>query len=395
MATKEPDNNVVVDNSELMDIGWLKTREGHKFSPNTLADNIYLESGEKYRNIVDTQLSNLQSKTSTLEEKINEEIGILTDDLNTKTGDLDSKINQEIQNRTDSEEAINSQMKLINNTLSEGLSNEVEQRTADIERIDTKLKYFNGEDSNTFYIIDSENNIIMRVDSEGVHSVNFHVPSGNLNTVIESLTIEIQTRENEVSSLKNADSALQSYVDETNERIDNVESSLNQETQSRISGDNAIQSDLSQTKQNLTDEIEKRDNQYNKLVVVDNSLGERLDAAEVDIENINAKIQYFNGDESDVFYIVDNNNNVIMKVDSEGVHSINLISTNGNLNDLIESLNNEITTRSNQISALNISVNNLQTQLNETNTNLSDEISNRKTEHLTYTVLGTIANVTI
>lgn len=395
MATKEPDNNVTVDNSELMDIGWLKTREGHKFSPNTLADNIYLQSGEKYRNIVDTQLSNLQSKTSTLEEKINEEIGILTDDLNTKTGDLDSKINQEIQNRTDSEEAINSQMKLINNTLSEELSNEVEQRTADIERIDTKLKYFNGEDSNTFYIIDSENNIIMRVDSEGVHSVNFHVPSGNLNTVIESLTIEIQTRENEVSSLRNADSALQSYVDETNERIDNVESSLNQETQSRISGDNAIQSDLSQTKQNLTDEIEKRDNQYNKLVVVDNSLGERLDAAEVDIENINAKIQYFNGDESDVFYIVDNNNNVIMKVDSEGVHSINLISTNGNLNDLIESLNNEITTRSNQISALNISVNNLQTQLNETNINLSDEISNRKTEHLTYTVLGTIANVTI
>ena len=395
MATKEPDNSVTAVNSELMDIGWLKTREGHKFSPNTLADNIYLESGEKYRNIVDTQLSNLQSKTSTLEEKINEEIGILTDDLNTKAGDLDSKINQEIQNRTDSEEAINSQMKLINNTLSEELSNEVAQRTADIERIDTKLKYFNGEDSNTFYIIDSENNIIMRVDSEGVHSVNFHVPSGNLNTVIESLTTEIQTRENEVSSLRNADSALQSYVDETNGRIDNVESSLNQETQSRISGDNAIQSDLSQTKQNLTDEIEKRDNQYNKLVVVDNSLGERLDAAEVDIENINAKIQYFNGDESDVFYIVDNNNNVIMKVDAEGVHSINLISTNGNLNDLIESLNNEITTRSNQISALNISVNNLQTQLNETNKNLSDEISNRKTEHLTYTVLGTIANVTI
>lgn len=395
MATKEPDNNVVVDNSELMDIGWLKTREGHKFSPNTLADNIYLESGEKYRNIVDTQLSNLQSKTSTLEEKINEEIGILTDDLNTKAGDLDSKINQEIQNRTDSEEAINSQMKLINNTLSEELSNEVAQRTADIERIDTKLKYFNGEDSNTFYIIDSENNIIMRVNSEGVHSVNFHVPSGNLNDVIESLNSEIQTRENEVSSLRNADSALQSYVDETNERIDNVESSLNQETQSRISGDNAIQSDLSQTKQNLTDEIEKRDNQYNQLVVVDNSLGERLDVAEVDIENINAKIQYFNGDESDVFYIVDNNNNVIMKVDAEGVHSINLISTNGNLNDLIESLNNEITTRSNQISALNISVNNLQTQLNETNINLSDEISNRKTEHLTYTVLGTITNVTI
>ena len=395
MATKEPDNNVVVDNSELMDIGWLKTREGHKFSPNTLADNIYLESGEKYRNIVDTQLSNLQSKTSTLEEKINEEIGILTDDLNTKTGDLDSKINQEIQNRTDSEEAINSQMKLINNTLSEELSNEVEQRAADIERIDTKLKYFNGEDSNTFYIIDSENNIIMRVDSEGVHSINLFSSGGNLNTVIESLTTEIQTRENEVSSLRNADSALQSYVDETNERIDNVESSLNQETQSRISGDNAIQSDLSQTKQNLTDEIEKRDNQYNKLVVVDNSLGERLDAAEVNIENINTKIQYFNGDESDVFYIVDSNNNVIMKVDSEGVHSINLISTNGNLNDLIESLNNEITTRSNQISTLNISVNNLQTQLNETNTNLSDEISNRKTEHLTYTVLGTIANVTI
>ena len=88
-------------------------------------------------------------------------------------------------------------------------------------------------------------------------------------------------------------------------------------------------------------------------------MGERLDAAEVDIENINTKIQYFNGDESDVFYIVDNNNNVIMKVDAEGVHSINLISTNGNLNDLIESLNNEITTRSNQISTLNISVNNL------------------------------------
>ena len=88
-------------------------------------------------------------------------------------------------------------------------------------------------------------------------------------------------------------------------------------------------------------------------------MGERLDAAEVGIENINTKIQYFNGDESDVFYIVDNNNNVIMKVDAEGVHSINLISTNGNLNDLIESLNNEITTRSNQISTLNISVNNL------------------------------------
>lgn len=219
MATKEPDNNVVVDNSELMDIGWLKTREGHKFSPNTLADNIYLESGQKYRNIVDTQLSNLQSKTSTLEEKINEEIGILTDDLNTKTGDLDSKINQEIQNRTDSEEAINSQMKLINNTLSEELSNEVEQRTADIERIDTKLKYFNGEDSNTFYIIDSENNIIMKVDAEGIHSINLFSSDGNLNDIIESLNSEIEKRDNQYGLLQIKD-------DELNNRIGNAETDI-------------------------------------------------------------------------------------------------------------------------------------------------------------------------
>ena len=42
------------------------------------------------------------------------------------------------------------------------------------------------------------------------------------------------------AALTGYEEAVKETARETNERIDNVESSLNQETQSRISGDNAI-----------------------------------------------------------------------------------------------------------------------------------------------------------
>jgi hypothetical protein len=50
------------------------------------------------------------------------------------------------------------------------------------------------------------------------------------------------------------------------------------------------------------------------------------------------KLKNFDGSDSDVFYVVDSNNNIILQVDQNGSHSVDFKSLNYSLEELGKSL---------------------------------------------------------
>lgn len=70
-------------------------------------------------------------------------------------------------------------------------------------------------------------------------------------------------------------------------------------------------------------------------------LGQRID-------DLYERLKNFNGSDADTFYIVDNQGNIIFKIDAQGAHSTNFISLDGNLNQVIADLAKETANRNQQ-----------------------------------------------
>lgn len=54
--------------------GWLKTRDGGLFSPNSLSDNIYTKDGSKYDDVIQKYIGNVQNELDTHIVAINERL---------------------------------------------------------------------------------------------------------------------------------------------------------------------------------------------------------------------------------------------------------------------------------------------------------------------------------
>lgn len=211
--------------SETINKGWLKERDGTKFAPATVIDQVLAANGYSYDIVVK---------------------GYMT------------QLSKEVQ----------------------------EQVTALMTELETRLKNFNGEDSDTFYIIDKNDNVIAKIDADGVHSIDF---------ITDTTTLE-------------------TFVDETNERLKNFDGGDSSEFLIIDKNDNIIAridaNGITTTELHATDVYDSEGSMRNLR------------------EDVNERLKNFNGEDSSVFYIIDKNDNVIARVDAEGIHSINFSSLN-------------------------------------------------------------------
>ena len=201
--------------AEKLQKGWLKTREGNKFAPATLIENVYDRTGVDYDTAIKKYIADNFGNT-------NQALDGISKDIDKLEGDVTSLQAQD-------------------------------------QALAARLTNFDGSDSNVLYIIDGNNQVIAKVDEAGVHSTNIHA------------------KENVFSSKGNL-----------NDTIDVVATH-------------------NQTLNDITPQIATN---------------------KEDIQKLEERLENFNGEDSNILYIVDNQNRVIAKVNDQGVTSIDMVATN-------------------------------------------------------------------
>lgn len=296
--------------------GWLKTREGDYFSPNTLAESLYSREGIKYDDVVKGYVQNAKIELETTQMTVSQKV----DDL--------------------------------------------------YER----LKNFDGSDSNTFYIVDSDGNIILKVDDTGVHSINFTTSEYDINATLTNLDARIVQ---EIKDRESADNSMKEYVDNTAQTIQQSLTQTDNKVNTLI-GDDPDKSVRTIANEELAAQLlsGKADADFKTLQqlaawledhpedvsainlaiqVIQGQLGgfdETTNAVKNYIDNaintlqqdMNDRLKNFDGSDSDTLYIVDSNNYKIAQIDKDGVRSINFISNEYDMNAELKSLGERIDT---------------------------------------------------
>lgn len=376
--------------------GWLKTRNGEYFSPNTLSDSVYALDGNKYDDVVKGYVQNAKIELETTQMAIQQQIIDLYDKLKNFDGS-DSDVfyvvdsNNNIILQVDQNGSHSVDFKSLNYSLEElgkslhgfeqsvgSVRNYIDNATNTLQaNIDQRLKNFDGSDSDVLYITDSNGNIIAQVDDTGVHSINFTTSQYDVNNMLSSLDTRLIK---EISDRAIGDNAVKEYVDSTSQTI------LQSLTQTDNKVNTLIGSDSNKSVRTIANEelaaqllSGKADADFKTLQqlaawledhpedvaainlaiqVIQGQLGgfeKTTNAVKNYIDNatntlqqdMNNRLKNFDGSDSDTLYIVDKFGNKIAQVDSVGVSSINFITNEYNMNNELKSLGERITAEAN------------------------------------------------
>ena len=288
--------------SEQVKKGWLHTREGDKFVPITLVENVYSRSGTPYDTIVKQYLAELKSNNDTDITDIRAELISQATDIS----NLENTINT--------------------------------NHTEILER----LQNFQDTDDGTLWISDTDGNIIAYIDAEGLHALDVEIKSGMTMSQLESDVAKLQTDVIDLDGrLDNIDNIFGAY-DETSQVLYIIDKDENVIAYIDDVGVHSINFHVPGARDYLT--LDKELTQAQEDIVAlkeeDIKLHDRVDVHETKrIENeariteLERKTEYQDvSDTDEVLYIVDKDDNVVAYVDKEGVHSINIYSGTNNVN---------------------------------------------------------------
>ena len=332
--------------SEQVKKGWLHTREGDKFVPITLVENVYSRSGTPYDNIVKQYLAEWKS------------------DNDTDITDIRAELNSQATDISNLENTVNA------------------NHTEILER----LKNFQDTDDGTLWISDTNGNIIAYINADGLHVLDVEIKSGMTMSQLESDVAKLQTDAIDLDGRLDAIDNIFGAYDETSQVLYIVDKNDNVIAYFDASGLNVIDvtigdknSDKYALYKVITDlladdtEIHKQlDNHENRVNVLESWKPEEIAAREEVAANLSKvanfyvsqekaprnngdlaldnnknltiwngltgqwedfiglsrqlkeKTQYFDGSSSDSFYIVDKNDKVVAYFDKEGFHAIRI-----------------------------------------------------------------------
>lgn len=273
--------------------GWLETREGNKYAPATLIENVFTRSGKKY------------------DERVREYIASVQSGSNATIASLQTKVEEHATSIKDLQE----QGDLLD---------------AEVDDINRQLTAIGVDDyTDTFFIIDKNNKVIAYVNSTGVHSVEFETKSGvklsQIPASITALIVRIEDIEADIKSLQSFEETLDNIQDDGGDKLyitDNAGNVL-----AYFDGDGLHSINV------LTGGSTEHPQQYDLNVTLSELIGGiaansvRLDA----IENMIG-----GAEDGTRLYIMDEGKNVIAYFDANGLTVVNtIIKTNSNQKDLI------------------------------------------------------------
>ena len=407
--------------------GWLYERDGVKFAPFTLKENIVDREGKTgWAGEVDSKLleledaliyaddtnnaqfENLKERTENLEirtQYMNAEesdefyitdaegnVGFKVDDggassidFTTSTGiklsEVKANLDREIEDRIALGDALLEDIAANQNNIA-FLKNRAQV-------LEIRTQFMNAEESDTFYITDGEGNIGLKVNNSGTTSYNFITNKTDLNTLADR-TEEI---EDTIASIQG-----QTLVNLQNQIIN-----LQQRTKYMDASQDSSAFYVTDGKGNIAAIIDGRGitsfNFISHGVTDLNSLYRELKTHGVTINQIQDELTEIHNDinkvehratslemrtrymdastEDDTFYITDKNGAVGFKVDNNGASSIDFITASGiKLSEVKANLDKEIADRTKDISDLVAKDN----ELSDTIDDLNTEINNRITE---------------
>lgn len=175
--------------------GWLKTREGDYFSPNTLAESLYTRDGSEYDDVVKGYVQEAKTELETTQMEAKNRMDALEDEIETVNSTLDSKINstastlnQKInQEITDRNTAISAAVQLhkdelnthkVENSnqhsvLQQNINNNTGYITDTKNELLDKIKFYENEGpegSDALYIVDGNGYKLAQFDEDGLYT---------------------------------------------------------------------------------------------------------------------------------------------------------------------------------------------------------------------------------
>ena len=297
--------------SEQVKKGWLHTREGNKFVPITLVENVYTRDGTPYDNIVKQYIANYDSTNST-------NITDIRAELASQAGDIDTL------------------ERLV---------------TSNHNTILDRLKNFEDTDDGTLWISDTSGNVIAYIDAEGLHTIDVEIKSGMTMSQLESKVSKLQTDATELDGRLDAIDNIFGAYDETSEALYIIDKDENVIAYIDNTGVHSINFHMPGARDYLTldQELTKAQNDIIALQEEDIELHDRIDFHETKrVENegriteLERKTKHQDvSDEDKVLYIIDNDDNVIAYIDENGVHSVNIYSGDNNVNVELDNIRND------------------------------------------------------
>lgn len=333
--------------SEQVHQGWLTTRDGKKYAPATLIQNVFSGDGTPYDtkiksyvnskdSILQVTLTNFQQSTNQNITNLNQkdiELDKKISNINQEIADINANINIDDSNTLyiidnnenviayidkDGMHSINFIVKDANSdylslleqanitqTLSNNNRNDLNQLS---ETVKERLKNFNGEDTDSLFFIDDNDNVIAYIDKDGIHTTELYIQTG-----------------------LNVDTTLHIY-DNEQKLLASIDNNGIHTTNLYITGE--------------SDGIREKLNTFNvRTSNIENEIADLKDKDKLvdnEISNIWTKISNFNDDSSDTLYIIDKDTNVIAYIDEKGIHSVDFLieDQEGNSTKLTEKIKN-------------------------------------------------------
>ena len=344
--------------------GWLYTRDGEKFAPITLIDDVFAMNGKKYKDVVngdinslkstlntalsslnttnstqDTQIKALQNEDKAIRQEIVDKFANLNTDDNDKLFVIDK--NDNVMAYIDGSGVHSLDFLVGENGISiakfieDDYKSFVTSTTGTLSDLTKKLANFGDDESDKFFIVDQYNNVIAYFDSEGTKSINFTTPEGNLNQVIADLDEEIGAREDlakdvgangvaiaqikkDIQYFNATDEDTKLFVIDKNNNVIAYFDESGLHALNLISKNYNIETDLPTIEKNIQD--------IHDVTVP--ALRQEWQTADIAVKKyIDDKLQYFNSGADDTkLFIIDKNNNVIAYFDETGIHALNLFT---------------------------------------------------------------------
>ena len=289
--------------------GWLYARDGNKFAPITLIDDVYAMNGQKYKSTVDNKFSSMQNSFNT-------DLSSLKSSLEGQIGDIEDVVDEHTR------------------------------ALGDLDKVDEevlkKLTNFGDDGTDALYIVDKNDKVIAYINGLGVHSVDFTMPNENGFSLAEFINKDYASFVTSTNTtLSTLTKKLENFGDDEGgafyivDKNDMVIAYFN-ETGANSTNFTTPSGNLNQVISDLSEEIAVRTRLENEVVATNTTA----------INSIRKDIQYFNaGDTDDTLYVIDKNNMVMAYVDETGLHSLNVYSKNFDLegtNARIKNIEDEI-----------------------------------------------------
>lgn len=388
--------------------GWLYERDGVRFTPFVLKESIVDRKGQtgwadevdvKLIELEDTligidginsgEVSELKNRTKALEERVeyinaSRLTGINKDEfyITNENGKVGFKVNDNGAHSSDftiaREDktislyekigALDEQNENIEDVIST-LINDVSTNAEAINQLDERTYYLNAEESDVFYITDGDGRIGLKVDNNGTTSYNFITKKTDLNSLADQ-TKEIVDAIDFIQG--DALVNLQEQIIKLDKKTKYMNASDEKSQAFYITdGDGYIAAIIDGTGITsfnfISHGVTDLNSLYAELVkqgIDIQSINDTLASVDEDISDLNNRTQklelktrYMNASQDDnILYVTDNVGRVIMKVDHEGIHSIEfdadglyikesiieLFNKNTSIHDILDNFNTTI-----------------------------------------------------